>query len=52
MIVACVVIQRPIQGVFSFYRSFENLPKLLGDVMLMETGRVTNTSYDVTGKFT
>jgi uncharacterized membrane protein len=36
VITASVVIRRPIQEVFSFYRSFENLPKFLGDVMDVE----------------
>jgi uncharacterized membrane protein len=33
---ARVTIQRPVADVFSFYRDFENLPRFLGDVMVVE----------------
>jgi uncharacterized membrane protein len=31
-----VLIQRPVEQVFRFYRDFENLPRFLGDVMAIE----------------
>jgi len=33
---ASVIIQRPVDEVFSFYRNFKNLPGFLGDVMSIE----------------
>jgi uncharacterized membrane protein len=39
---AGVLIQRPVQIVYNFYRDFRNLPKFLGDVMSVEvTGPAT-----------
>jgi uncharacterized membrane protein len=35
-IVASVIIQRPVERVFGFYRDFKNLPSFLGDVMAIE----------------
>ncbi|HEY9226457.1 MAG TPA: SRPBCC family protein [Gemmatimonadaceae bacterium] len=40
---ATVVIKRPVEQVFSFYRDFTNLPRFLGDVMSVEpTGPKTS----------
>jgi uncharacterized membrane protein len=40
---ASVTIQRPVQEVFNFYRDFKNLPRFLGDVMVIEpTGPATS----------
>ncbi len=33
---ASVIIQRPVERVFGFYRDFKNLPSFLGDVMAIE----------------
>ncbi len=33
---ASVIIQRPVEKVFGFYRDFKNLPSFLGDVMAIE----------------
>ncbi|MFC0504058.1 SRPBCC family protein [Micromonospora costi] len=39
---ASVTIDRPVRDVFAFYRDFENLPRFLGDVMVVErTGPAT-----------
>jgi uncharacterized membrane protein len=35
-ITSSVVIRRPVEQVFNFYRDFENLPSFLGDVMKIE----------------
>src|SRR3954453_8127300 len=38
-----VIIQRPVQSVYEFYRDFHNLPTFLGDVMKIEqTGPATS----------
>lgn len=46
-----VVIRRPIQDVYSFYRDFANLPRFLGDVVTVE--RLADMTYRwvVTGPF-
>jgi uncharacterized membrane protein len=38
-----VVIRRPVQVVYSFYRNFTNLPRFLGDVIAVE--QVADTTY-------
>lgn len=38
-----VVIRRPIQDVYGFYRNFTNLPRFLGDVVAVE--QVADTTY-------
>ena len=38
-----VVIRRPVQVVYSFYRDFTNLPRVLGDVVAVE--QVAGTTY-------
>jgi uncharacterized membrane protein len=38
-----VVIERPIQEVYGFYRDFSNLPRFLGDVVAVQ--QVTHTRY-------
>jgi hypothetical protein len=38
-----VVIRRPVHVVYSFYRDFTNLPRLLGDVAAVE--QVADTTY-------
>lgn len=38
-----IVIEQPIEDVFAFYRDFRNLPRFLGDVILVEiTGEQTS----------
>lgn len=38
-----VIIERPVESVYEFYRDFRNLPKFLGDVMnIEETGPATS----------
>jgi uncharacterized membrane protein len=38
-----VVIRRPVRVVYSFYRNFTNLPRILGDVVAVE--QITGTTY-------
>jgi uncharacterized membrane protein len=38
-----VVIRRPVRVVYSFYRNFTNLPRILGDVVAVE--QITGTIY-------
>ena len=43
LVEASIVIRRPVEEVFQFYRDFRNLPKFLGDVMAIEqTGPATS----------
>ena len=46
---ATVIIQRPVDEVFSFYRDFKNLPAFLGDVMAVETLSPLKSRWTVQG---
>lgn len=50
-ITASVVIRRPVEQVFSFYRDFENLPSFLGDVMKIEQIDAATSRWTVQGPF-
>ena len=45
-ITVSVVIRRPVEQVFNFYRDFTNLPKFLGDVMKIEPNRFGDITVD------
>jgi uncharacterized membrane protein len=48
---ASVVIRRPRDEVFAFYRDFRNLPRFLGDVMAVEPVDPTVSRWTVQGPF-
>jgi len=48
---ASVVIRRPREEVFAFYRDFRNLPRFLGDVMAVEPVDPTVSRWTVQGPF-
>ncbi|GAA3104143.1 hypothetical protein GCM10010464_79170 [Pseudonocardia yunnanensis] len=49
MIEASVVIRRPREEVFGFYRDFRNLPRFLGDVMAVEQVDSTDSRWTIQG---
>ncbi len=44
-----VTINRPVDEVFNFYRDFRNLPKFLGDVMMIEPIGPKTTKWTIEG---
>jgi uncharacterized membrane protein len=50
-ITASVVIRRPVEQVFNFYRDFENLPSFLGDVMKIEQIDGATSRWTIQGPF-
>jgi uncharacterized membrane protein len=46
---ASVMIRRPVDQVFSFYRDFRNLPSFLGDVMAVELTSPTDSRWTIQG---
>jgi uncharacterized membrane protein len=46
---ASVVIRRPREEVFGFYRDFRNLPRFLGDVMAVEQADSTESRWTIQG---
>jgi uncharacterized membrane protein len=50
-ITASVVIRRPVEQVFNFYRDFENLPSFLGDVMKIEHIDAATSRWTIQGPF-
>jgi uncharacterized membrane protein len=50
-ITASVVIRRPVDQVFNFYRDFENLPTFLGDVMKIEQIDAATSRWTIQGPF-
>ena len=49
MIEASVVIRKPREEVFGFYRDFRNLPRFLGDVMAVEQVDPTASRWTIQG---
>src|SRR4051794_13898785 len=49
MIEASVVIRKPREEVFGFYRDFRNLPRFLGDVMAVEQVNPTASRWTIQG---
>jgi uncharacterized membrane protein len=47
----CVVIRRPVQEVFGYYRDFGNLPNFLGDVMAVQQINPTTSRWTIQGPF-
>ena|ERR1022692_1007131 len=50
-ITSSVVIRRPVEQVFNFYRDFTNLPKFLGDVMKIEQIDAATSRWTIQGPF-
>jgi uncharacterized membrane protein len=50
-ITSSVVIRRPVEQVFNFYRDFENLPSFLGDVMKIEQIDAATSRWTIQGPF-
>jgi uncharacterized membrane protein len=48
---ASVIIQRPVEEVFAFYRDFRNLPRFLGDVMAVEQIDPVTSRWTIQGPF-
>jgi uncharacterized membrane protein len=46
---ASVIIQRPVEEVFAFYRDLRNLPSFLGDVMAIEQIDATTYRWTIQG---
>jgi uncharacterized membrane protein len=46
---AAVIVQRPVQTVYDFYRDFRNLPRFLGDVMNIELTGPTTSRWTIQG---
>jgi len=44
-----VIIQRPVERVFGFFRDFRNLPSFLGDVMAIEPLGLTTSRWTIQG---
>jgi uncharacterized membrane protein len=51
VIEASVVIRKPCEEVFGFYRDFRNLPRFLGDVMAVEQVDPTASRWTIQGPF-
>jgi uncharacterized membrane protein len=51
IIEASVVIRKPREEVFGFYRDFRNLPRFLGDVMAVEQVDPTVSRWTIQGPF-
>jgi uncharacterized membrane protein len=49
IIEASVIIQRPVEKVFQFYRDFSNLPSFLGDVMAIEQLSPATSRWTIQG---
>jgi uncharacterized membrane protein len=50
-ITSSVVIRRPVEQVFNFYRDFTNLPSFLGDVMKIEQIDAATSRWTIQGPF-
>jgi uncharacterized membrane protein len=46
---ASIVIRRPLEDVFAFFRDFTNLPKFMGDVMVVEPIDRTTSRWTIQG---
>jgi uncharacterized membrane protein len=46
-----VIIERPVESVYEFYRDFRNLPKFLGDVMNIEQTGPGTSRWTIQGPF-
>lgn len=48
-IVGSVIIERPVEQVFGFYRDFQNLPSFMGDVMAVERIDAVRSRWTIQG---